>query len=227
VDPEGESVTYIWSFGRSGANATFSYSAPGEYTESVKVTDPKGLTGSTTLIVEPTLEGSSESTEITTTTTTVATTTTEAETTSTLGALPPDDGSSSNSGGLPTWAFPAIGVGAVAVLVGIIALGFRLSSKEGGAIAVGGIGTRMGVAFRNRRRQWADWWMRTKLAMSSSRRKLFSPLTRQRAGMPFRDRIRIGGRASRSRLASTKTTVEGNRRFWYLSLRNLFRFRKV
>ena len=224
-DPEGASVTYIWSFGRSGATASFTYPAAGSYAETVTVTDPLGESGSTTLVVDVTDEGVTEATPITTTT--LAPTTTEDQTTTTLAAAGVDGGSTSDSSGLPTWAFPAIGVGAVAVLVGIIAVGFRLSSNEGGAIAVGGLGSRMGVALRNRRRMWADWWNRTKLAFSSARRKMLLPLTRQRAGMPIFNRLRIGGRASRSRMASTKNAVEGNRRFWYLSLRNLFRFRKI
>ncbi len=224
-DPEGQTVTYLWSFGRTAAETTFIYPEPGAYTETVTATDPLGMAGTASVRVSITSTGATESTSPPQTSTTLAeTTTTEAQATPTQSA----NGGGGPSDGLPTWAFPLIGVGAIAVLVGIIGVGFRLSAgpNQGGPIAVGGIGSRMRAALGDRRRQWADWWIRTKLAISTGRRRLLRPITRQRPGMPLFNRLRIGTRASRSRVAKTRFAVESRRRYWQLSLRNLLRFRR-
>ncbi len=222
-DPEGSNVTYLWSFGRTSPRTTFTYQSPGTYTESVTATDPLGLESTVEVTANPVAAGATESTsppQSTTTTPTLATTTTE------LVALPPPPNTDGGSG-LPTWALPLVGVGAIAVLVGVIGTGIRVSSTQRGkALVVGGFGTRIGSAIAERRRQISNWWYRTRLAMATSRRRLFRPITRQRNSMPLFNRLRIGTRASRSRFSNTRNTVESKRRYWQLTLRNFFRFRR-
>ena len=65
TDPQGEALTYAWSFGdgttSTSANGTHTYTAPGTYTAKLTVMDTQGLTGSTSL---PVLVGSAKITSL-------------------------------------------------------------------------------------------------------------------------------------------------------------------
>jgi glucose/arabinose dehydrogenase len=54
-DPEGGALTYLWTFGdgttSTAANPTKTYAANGTYTPTLRVTDPTGLTGTASLVV--------------------------------------------------------------------------------------------------------------------------------------------------------------------------------
>ncbi|WP_173054041.1 PQQ-dependent sugar dehydrogenase [Phytohabitans houttuyneae] len=54
-DPEGGALSYLWTFGdgttSTAANPTKTYTANGRYTPTLRVTDPAGLTGTASLVV--------------------------------------------------------------------------------------------------------------------------------------------------------------------------------
>jgi glucose/arabinose dehydrogenase/PKD repeat protein len=54
-DPEGGALSYLWTFGdgttSTAANPTKTYTANGQYTPTLRVTDPTGLTGTASLVV--------------------------------------------------------------------------------------------------------------------------------------------------------------------------------
>jgi Carbohydrate binding module (family 6)/PKD domain len=54
-DPEGGALSYLWTFGdgttSTAANPTKTYTANGTYTPTLRVTDPTGLTGTASLVV--------------------------------------------------------------------------------------------------------------------------------------------------------------------------------
>src|SRR5205814_9433750 len=56
-DPEGEALTYAWDFDgngtddASGAQVTYTYDSPGTYVARLRVTDPEGASGSTTVTI--------------------------------------------------------------------------------------------------------------------------------------------------------------------------------
>ncbi len=64
-DPQGEALTYSWSFGdgttSSSPTGTHTYSTPGNYTAKLTVMDTQGLTGSTTV---PVLAGATKITSL-------------------------------------------------------------------------------------------------------------------------------------------------------------------